>query len=115
VERHSVGAAVVQALVSECRACGSACETILDRWSGARCTSGNYGKLAAGAATFAVIAAQLEVGGTIPPGLVVFAITLADTASREDDAARAACSAASDLLRELYDREPGGTSPNADR
>jgi hypothetical protein len=107
VEKHSLGAAVVQALVSECRACGSACETILDSWSGARCASGDYGKLVAGAATFGVIADQLEAGGTVPPGLVAFAITVAETTSRAEGAPAGACSAASDLLRELYDGERG--------
>jgi hypothetical protein len=108
VETHSLGAAVVQALVSDCRACGSAYETILESWSDEHCTRGDYGRVVAGAATFAVIADQLEAGGTIPPGLVVFAIKLADTACRVDAAGRTACSAASDRLRELFDGEPGG-------
>ena len=103
VEKHSLGAAVVQALVSDCRACGSACETILESWSDERCARGDYGRVVAGAATFAVIADQLETGGTIPPGLVIFAITFADTTCRVDTAARSACAAASDLLRELFD------------
>ena len=117
VEKHSLGAAVVQALVSDCRACGSACETILESWSDERCARGDYGKVVAGAATFAVIADQLETGGTIPPGLV----DLRDQVRRYDVPSRhrstqcllggfrsccANCSTAS---------QAGGSSPSADR
>jgi hypothetical protein len=107
VEKHSLGAAVVQALVRDCRACGSACESILDSWSDERSASGDYGKFVAGAATFAVIADQLETDGPIPPGLVAFAIKLAETTCRADGAAHNACSAASDVLRELFAGKPG--------
>jgi hypothetical protein len=107
VEKHSLGAAVVQALVSDCRACRSACESILDGWSDERCASGDYGKFAAAAATFAVIADQVEAGGTVPSGLVALAIKLSETPCRADGAARSACSAASDLLRELFAGKPG--------
>jgi len=107
VETHNLGAAVVQALVSDCRACGSACETLLESWSDERRARGDYARVAAGAATFAVIADQLEAGGAIPAGLVVFAIKLGDTTCRVDAAGRSACSAASDLLRELFEGEPG--------
>jgi hypothetical protein len=110
VERYSLDAAVLRELVDVCRACGSACERILDQWSGERSASAEFGKFAAAAATFAVIADQLETGGTIPPGLVAFAVTLAATTCQADATACSACSAASSWLRELLDCGPGGAT-----
>ncbi len=107
MERHSLDAAALQELVSACRACGSAFETTLDRWPGERGATGEFGKFVAGAATFAVIADQLEARGTIPPGLVAFAVKLAATTRETDATTCRACSAASNWLRELFDRGPG--------
>jgi hypothetical protein len=54
-----------------------------------------------------VIADQVEAGGTVPSGLVALAIKLSETPCRADGAARSACSAASDLLRELFAGKTG--------
>jgi hypothetical protein len=107
VENQSLDAATLRELVNQCRACRLACEAILDEWSDERCASGDFAKVVASAATFAVIADRLETGGTIPRGLVAFALTLADKTCRADGAASRACSAASNSLRELLDRAPG--------
>ena len=107
MEKHRLDAAALEELVDACRDCGSAFETTLDRWSGERNASSEFGKFVAGAATFAVIADQLETDGTIPPGLVAFAVTLAGTTCQADETACSACSAASGWLRELLDGGPG--------
>jgi hypothetical protein len=107
VERYGLDAAGLQELVDACRECCSACEITLDRWSGERNESAEFGKFVAAASTFAVIADQLETGGTIPPGLVAFAVTLAATTCQADATACCACSAVSSWLPALLDCGPG--------
>ena len=96
-------AATLRALVRECRACGAACETVLDSRSQDRPRRLDFGQLIACAATFAVIAARLESGEAIPGGLVASAFTLAETTSKADRAMRCPCSAASNALRTFLD------------
>jgi hypothetical protein len=103
VTKDGRDAASVHGLVDACRACRTACETILDERAGEHPRRSDFAQTIICAATFSIIAVRLESGEAIPAGLIASAIELARTTSEGNLAARGACNDASEELRHFLE------------
>jgi hypothetical protein len=96
---------LLRSVVRDCRAYKAACETTLDGESKQRPRRGDFDQLIVSAATFAVIAARLESGRSIPNGLVASAFARAEKTSETDSAMRNSGRAASEALRTFLETD----------